>query len=100
MLSGYTGPSGALDLGLTGPTGDNNPRIFEGDDKYVIPSGSTGVFWSISESEYRVNWRNWDQEMLIINFGPLHCQMPGLFKKSQSICLMTLGKELNEIIGV
>jgi hypothetical protein len=70
-LTGFTGPSGAVDLGLTGPTGDNNPRVLDSDDKYFIPSGDTGVFWSTSESEYRVNWRNWDQDLIIINFGPL-----------------------------
>jgi hypothetical protein len=67
MLSGYTGPSGALNLGLTGPTRDNNPRTLEGDDKYFIPSGDSGIFWAYSESEYRVNWRNWDQAIMIIH---------------------------------
>lgn len=66
----YTGPSGAINIGLTGPggeTGSNNSRIVEGDDKYFIPSGSTGVFWAYSESEYRVNWRNWDQGVMIVH---------------------------------
>ena len=70
-LTGFTGPSGAVDLGLTGPTDVNNPRILEDDDKYLIPSGATGTFWAISEAEYRVNWRNWDQEVIMINYGPL-----------------------------
>jgi hypothetical protein len=78
-LYGYTGPIGAVDLGLTGPTDDNNPRILEGDDKYFIPSGATGTFWSTSESEYRVNWRNWDQGIFIINFGPLTGPIIGTF---------------------
>jgi hypothetical protein len=68
-ISGYTGPSGALDLGITGPIGDANPRILKPSDSYIIPSGDTGTFLSYSESEYRVQWRNWDQDMLIIGLG-------------------------------
>jgi hypothetical protein len=67
MLSGYTGPSGAVNLGLTGPTDDNDPRVIDGSDKYFIPSGDTGIFLAYSESEYRVNWRNWDQAMMFIH---------------------------------
>lgn len=68
-IGGFTGPSGAVDLGLTGPTGLVDPRVMEADDKYVIPSGDTGTYLSYSEAEYRVQWRNWDQELLIITFG-------------------------------
>jgi hypothetical protein len=63
----YTGPSGALNLGLTGPTCDNVPTVVEGDDKYFIPSGYSGIFWAYSESEYRINWRNWDMGLMIIH---------------------------------
>jgi hypothetical protein len=69
LLSGFTGPSGALDLGITGPVGDVNPRILKPSDSYVIPSGDTGIFMSYSESEYRVQWRNWDQDMIIVGLG-------------------------------
>lgn len=68
-LIGFTGPSGAVDLGLTGPTDSANLRILDADDKYLIPSGETGTFLSWSESEYRVRWRNWDQELIMITFG-------------------------------
>jgi len=69
MYSGYTGPSGALDLGITGPVGDANPRILKPSDSYVVPSGDTGVYLSYSEAEYRVQWRNWDQDMMIVTLG-------------------------------
>jgi len=69
MFSGYTGPSGALDLGITGPVGDVDPRILKPSDSYVIPSGDTGVFLSYSEAEHRVQWRNWDQDMMIVSLG-------------------------------
>lgn len=70
-MSGYTGPSGAVDLGLTGPVGAPNPRTLSADKdpNYNIPSAESGIFLSYSESEYRVQWRNWDQDMLIIGLG-------------------------------
>lgn len=68
-LSGFTGPSGAVDLGLTGPTDEANIRILDADDKYLIPSGESGTYISYSESEYRVQWRNWDQEKIIVSLG-------------------------------
>lgn len=68
-IGGFTGPSGAVDLGLTGPTNERNPLIRDGDDKYKVPSGESGVLLSYSESEYRIQWRNWDQELFIITFG-------------------------------
>jgi len=70
-ISGFTGPSGAVDLGLTGPVGTPNPRVpsLDNDPVYNIPSAESGIFLSYSESEYRVQWRNWDQDMLIIGFG-------------------------------
>jgi hypothetical protein len=67
--TGVTGPSGALDLGITGPVGDVNPRVFKPSDSYIIPSGATGIFLSKSEAEYRVQWRNWDQDMIILALG-------------------------------
>jgi hypothetical protein len=69
LISGITGPSGALDLGITGPVGDANPRIYKPSDSYVIPAGDTGIFLSYSEAEYRVQWRNWDQDMMIVSLG-------------------------------
>jgi hypothetical protein len=70
-MSGLTGPSGAVDLGLTGPIGVPNPRIpsLDDDPLYNIPSGDSGTFLSYSESEYRVQWRNWDQDMIIVGLG-------------------------------
>lgn len=68
-IGGFTGPSGAVDLGLTGPTGIRNPRIQEADDKYIVPSGESGALLSYSEAEHRVHWRNWDQELLIVTIG-------------------------------
>jgi len=70
-ISGYTGPSGAVDLGLTGPIGAPNPRLpsADNDPLYSIPSAESGVFLSYSESEYRAQWRNWDQDMIIIGLG-------------------------------
>jgi len=67
--TGVTGPSGALDLGITGPVGYPNPRILEGCDVYQVPSGESGVYLSYSEAEYRVQWRNWDQDMIIVTLG-------------------------------
>jgi hypothetical protein len=58
-----------LDLGITGPVGYPNPRIFGEDDVYQIPAGETGIFLSYSEAEYRVQWRNWDQDMMILSLG-------------------------------
>jgi hypothetical protein len=69
FLSGFTGPSGAIDLGLTGPTGSVDPRVLTDDDIYFVPSGSTGTYASFSESEYRVQWRDWDQDLILITFG-------------------------------
>jgi len=69
--SGFTGPSGAVDLGITGPTNETNPTIVDGDDIYFIPGGETGYFLSYSEAEYRVQWRNWDQDIMILSFGSL-----------------------------
>lgn len=68
-LSGVTGPSGALDLGITGPIRDVNPFVFKGSDTYVVPSGETGIYLSYSESEYRVQWRNFDQSLIIVTFS-------------------------------
>lgn len=68
-IGGFTGPSGAVDLGLTGPTDSRNPLVRGADDKYRVPSGESGTLLSYSESEYRVQWRNWDQELFIITFG-------------------------------
>jgi len=84
---GLTGPVGAIGLGITGPIGDVNPRIISLDDvgvvnipvsteyplgakmSYGTPSGETGSYLSYSEAEYRVQWRNWDQDMVIIGLG-------------------------------
>ena len=67
---GITGPVGALNLGITGPVEYANPRILEGYDIYTIPSGDTGIYISYSEAEYRVQWRNFDQDMIIVNLAP------------------------------
>lgn len=69
MISGYTGPVGALDLGITGPVEYANPHTIEGYDTYLIPAGVTGSFISYSEAEQRVRWRNWDQEMIFVSYG-------------------------------
>jgi len=69
LVAGVTGPSGALDLGITGPVDVANPRIVEDFDVYQVPSGDSGMFFSYSEAEYRVQWRNWDQEMFIVSIG-------------------------------
>lgn len=66
LLSGVTGPSGALDLGITGPVGYANPFEIEGFDIYTVPSGYTGSHFSYSEAEYRVQWRNFDQNLVIV----------------------------------
>jgi hypothetical protein len=63
--SGFTGPSGALNLGITGPVEYANPRTVEEYDVYHVPGGYTGDFFSYSEAEYRVQWRNWDQGVII-----------------------------------
>lgn len=70
-MAGLTGPSGAVDLGLTGPVGVPNPRTPSEDDdpNYNIPSGESGIYLSYSESEYRVQWRNWDQDMEVVTLG-------------------------------
>ena len=68
--SGVTGPVGALNLGLTGPVEYANPRSVDDYDVYTIPSGDTGIYISYSEAEYRVQWRNWDQDMIIVNLTP------------------------------
>lgn len=67
--SGFTGPSGALNLGITGPVEYANPRTVDDYDVYQVPGGDTGAFFSYSEAEYRVQWRNWDQGVIIANLG-------------------------------
>jgi len=67
--SGFTGPSGALNLGITGPVEYANPRTEDDYDVYKVPGGYTGNFFSYSEAEYRVQWRNWDQGLIIANLG-------------------------------
>jgi hypothetical protein len=67
---GITGPVGALNLGITGPVEYANPRTLDGYDVYTIPSGDTGIYISYSEAEYRVQWRNFDQDMIIVNLAP------------------------------
>lgn len=69
LESGFTGPSGALNLGITGPVEYANPRMEDDYDTYVVPGGDTGSFFSYSEAEYRVHWRNWDQEMFLVTFN-------------------------------
>ena len=64
---GITGPVGALNLGITGPVEYANPRTLDGYDVYTIPSGDTGIYISYSEAEYRVQWRNFDQDLMIVN---------------------------------
>lgn len=64
---GITGPVGALNLGITGPVEYANPRTLDGYDVYTIPSGDTGIYISYSEAEYRVQWRNFDQDIIIVN---------------------------------
>ena len=70
VYSGITGPVGALNLGITGPVEYANPRTIDDYDVYTIPSGDTGIYISYSEAEYRVQWRNFDQDLMIINFAP------------------------------
>lgn len=67
--SGFTGPSGAFNLGITGPVEYANPRTVDDYDVYKVPGGDTGSFFSYSEAEYRVQWRNWDQGLIIANLG-------------------------------
>jgi hypothetical protein len=67
---GITGPVGALNLGITGPVEYANPRALDDYDVYTIPSGDTGIYISYSEAEYRVQWRNFDQSMIIVNLEP------------------------------
>ncbi len=67
--AGVTGPSGALDLGISGPVEYANPRTVDDYDVYLVPAGETGMFFSYSEAEYRVQWRNWDQSMVIVALG-------------------------------
>lgn len=65
----------AIDLGLTGPVFDPNPITEEVFDIYKVPTpGSTGFSRSFSETEYRVRWRNWDQELIWVTF-------PGRFEE-------------------
>jgi len=66
-MVGVTGPSGSLNLGITGPVEYANPRTLDDYDVYTIPSGDTGIYISYSEAEYRVQWRNFDQDMIIVN---------------------------------
>jgi hypothetical protein len=67
--AGVTGPCGALDLGITGPVEYADPRSVDPYDVYQIPSAETGAFISYSEAEYRVQWRNWDQDMMVVMMG-------------------------------
>lgn len=69
-MSSVTGPVGAMNLGITGPVEYANPRTIDDYDVYTIPSGDTGIYISYSEAEYRVQWRNFDQDMMIVNFAP------------------------------
>lgn len=69
-MVGVTGPVGALNLGITGPVEYANPRTIDDYDVYTIPSGDTGIYISYSEAEYRVQWRNFDQDLMIVNFTP------------------------------
>lgn len=69
LASGFTGPSGALNLGITGPVEYTNPRTVDDYDVYTVPGGDTGSFFSYSEAEYRVHWRNWDQELFLVTFN-------------------------------
>jgi len=69
-IVGVTGPSGSLNLGITGPVEYANPRTLDDYDVYTIPSGDTGIYISYSEAEYRVQWRNFDQDMIIVNLTP------------------------------
>jgi hypothetical protein len=69
-MVGVTGPVGALNLGITGPVEYPNPRTVDAYDVYTIPSGDTGAYISYSEAEYRVQWRNFDQDMMIVNLTP------------------------------
>ena len=69
VYTGITGPSGALDLGITGPVDYADLRSVADYDVYQIPSTETGIFISYSEAEYRVQWRNWDQDMIIVSLG-------------------------------
>lgn len=62
-------PSDAAALGLTGPISDPNPITVEDYDTYKVPTpNGDGYSRSYSETEYRVRWRNWDQEMIIVAF--------------------------------
>jgi hypothetical protein len=62
-------PSDAIALGLTGPAYDPNPITEEDYDTYKVPTAcGEGNSRSYSETEYRVRWRNWDQEMILVTF--------------------------------
>jgi len=67
---GVTGPSGSLNLGITGPVEYPDPRELADYDTYMIPSGYTGTYISYSESEYRVQWRNFDQNIILVTLDP------------------------------
>lgn len=67
--AGVTGPVGALDLGITGPVGYANPLTVKPYDVYFVPGLVTGIYSSCSEAEYRVRWRNWDQEIFLVSLG-------------------------------
>ncbi len=69
-MTSVTGPVGALNLGITGPVEYANPRTIDDYDVYTIPSGDTGIYISYSEAEYRVQWRNFDQDLMIVNLTP------------------------------
>ena len=69
-MIGVTGPSGALNLGITGPVEYPNPRTIDDYDVYTIPSGDTGIYISYSEAEYRVQWRNFDQSLMLVTLAP------------------------------
>lgn len=92
--AGLTGPSGAADLGITGPTGGVNPLIPSDDDNpiYNIPSGDTGTFAAFSEAEHRVQWRNWDQEMLIVNIGSTTGPAAGVLEEDPINLMDDLGE--------
>jgi len=68
-------PGEALDFGVTGPVSDPNPISEEDFDIYKVPTPcGEGISRSFSETEYRVRWRNWDQEMMLVTF-------PGRFEE-------------------
>jgi hypothetical protein len=88
--SGYTGPAGALNLGITGPTEYANPRTEDEYDVYKVPGGETGSFFSYSEAEYRVQWRNWDQCMIIADLGVTGGGDTGMFAGLTGVVVLSL----------